>query len=445
MAGDAPALRCAVPESCSAASDRVLRGKRMPLPALAQWDSRHVHLSAWDALSSGFGRDEPIPLWIDCDPGHDDAFALVLGAHHPRLRLLGVSTVDGNGSVENTTQNAARILKAAGVLGVQVHAGAAGPLLRRQQYYDCPSSGDEAASSAPAPHPEHIHGASGMELADSDGIWPDRSFGNELVSHKPAVPAMAEAIWNEYARLNPSAPLTRNQTVQTLKSGCAAGAISGTTSETDGTKDACSIRRRIKVVTCGPLTNVALLVSLYRELIPLIDVVVLGGALLAAGNVSPVAEFNIRHDPEAFHVVATAGIQHVVLIPLEVTHSVLAGEHVMRALQSVRSPFGRLMTGLLNYYSERYRRAFGFEAPPLHDPLAVAAVYGAAMGKFAIEHHRVDVELHEGTLCYGKIVVDVWGHTQRPRNVYVALAVDTEWFWSEMLAAVIRANDPSPL
>lgn len=42
---------------------------------------------------------EDIPIWLDCDPGLDDTLALVIAAHHPRLKLIGVSTSAGNTSI----------------------------------------------------------------------------------------------------------------------------------------------------------------------------------------------------------------------------------------------------------------------------------------------------------------------------------------------------------
>lgn len=65
--------------------------------------------------------------------GHDDAFALLLAAHHPQLHLLGVSTVHGNASVEATTANAIAILQAIGKCDVPVFRGAENPLKRRRQ------------------------------------------------------------------------------------------------------------------------------------------------------------------------------------------------------------------------------------------------------------------------------------------------------------------------
>lgn len=47
--------------------------------------------------------DNRMPLWLDCDPGHDDAMAMILAAFHPKIKLLGISTVFGNASVDHTT------------------------------------------------------------------------------------------------------------------------------------------------------------------------------------------------------------------------------------------------------------------------------------------------------------------------------------------------------
>jgi inosine-uridine nucleoside N-ribohydrolase len=71
-----------------------------------------------------------IPVIVDCDPGHDDVFALWLAAGHPSLELIAVTTVGGNVPLEHTSRNARIALTVAGVTGVPVAAGAAGPLRR---------------------------------------------------------------------------------------------------------------------------------------------------------------------------------------------------------------------------------------------------------------------------------------------------------------------------
>ncbi len=71
-----------------------------------------------------------IPVIVDCDPGHDDVFALWLAAGHPSLELVAVTTVGGNVPLEYTSHNARVALTVAGVTNVPVAAGAAGPLNR---------------------------------------------------------------------------------------------------------------------------------------------------------------------------------------------------------------------------------------------------------------------------------------------------------------------------
>ena len=82
---------------------------------------------------------------LDCDPGHDDAIALLLAAHHPGIELLAITTVAGNQSVDKTTVNALKVCSLANIRDVPVARGAKRPLVR------------------PARHDPNIHGESGMD------------------------------------------------------------------------------------------------------------------------------------------------------------------------------------------------------------------------------------------------------------------------------------------
>ena len=71
-----------------------------------------------------------IPIVLDCDPGHDDAIALLLALASPEVQLRGVTTVAGNQTLEKTTANAIRVLEYVGRPDVPVAAGADRPLVR---------------------------------------------------------------------------------------------------------------------------------------------------------------------------------------------------------------------------------------------------------------------------------------------------------------------------
>ena len=72
----------------------------------------------------------PIPIVLDCDPGHDDAIALLLALASPEVELRGVTTVAGNQTLDKTTANAVRVLELVGREDVEVAAGAGRPLVR---------------------------------------------------------------------------------------------------------------------------------------------------------------------------------------------------------------------------------------------------------------------------------------------------------------------------
>ena len=86
-----------------------------------------------------------LPIILDCDPGHDDAIAMVVAARH--TDLLGITTVAGNAPLESTTQNAIILRDLLGI-DVEVHAGATRPLV------------------APARHAGYVHGESGLDGAN---------------------------------------------------------------------------------------------------------------------------------------------------------------------------------------------------------------------------------------------------------------------------------------
>jgi purine nucleosidase/pyrimidine-specific ribonucleoside hydrolase len=71
-----------------------------------------------------------VPVLLDCDPGHDDAIALLLALGSDELELRGVTTVAGNQTLEKTTANAIRVLELAGRAEIPVAAGAGRPLMR---------------------------------------------------------------------------------------------------------------------------------------------------------------------------------------------------------------------------------------------------------------------------------------------------------------------------
>ena len=123
-----------------------------------------------------------IPIILDCDPGHDDAIALLLALGSPEVELLGVTTVHGNQTLEKTTENALRVLELVGRTDVPVARGADRPLER------------ELAVAA------HVHGESGL-----DG--PDLPVATASPVAQHAVEFMVEHVTPETV-LVPVGPLT---------------------------------------------------------------------------------------------------------------------------------------------------------------------------------------------------------------------------------------------
>ncbi|MFH8597061.1 uridine-preferring nucleoside hydrolase UriH [Streptomyces rimosus] len=111
---------------------------------------------------------------LDCDPGHDDAIAMLLAHGNPDIDLVAVTTVVGNQTLEKVTRNALSVARIAGITGVPFAAGCPRPLVR-------------TIENAP-----EIHGDTGLDGPDlpEPNIELDRRHAVDLIidtvmSHEP--------------------------------------------------------------------------------------------------------------------------------------------------------------------------------------------------------------------------------------------------------------------
>ena len=301
---------------------------------------------------------------LDCDPGHDDAIALLLAAHHPALELLAVTTVAGNQSIEKTTQNALKVCSLANIRSVPIAMGMDRPLVQ------------------PARHAADIHGVSGM-----DG--PNVPEPDIELAPQHAVDLLIELLMN---------------------------------SEGD-----------ITLVPTGPLTNIATAIRREPAILPKIQAISLMGGAIGIGNVTPSAEFNLWFDPEAASIVFQCG-RPITMVPLEVTHQALATEEIVSRIRAANRPVANFAADLLVFFAESYKNIFGFSAPPVHDPCAVAV----ALEPDIIQAADMYVEIETtSTLSAGRTVCDVYGKLGKPANVRVGYGLDVERFWEMLIDAIV--------
>lgn len=131
------------------------------------------------------------PIIIDCDPGHDDAMAILWALASPQLELRAVTTVAGNQTIEKVTNNAIKVLTKAGRLDIPVAMGAKAPLIRKLVV------GGEV-----------VHGSSGLE----GPVLPECGFApSKLTALELLIQTLEEA--KEKITLIPIGPLTNIATL----------------------------------------------------------------------------------------------------------------------------------------------------------------------------------------------------------------------------------------
>ena len=307
---------------------------------------------------------------LDCDPGHDDAMAILLALGNPNIDLIGVTTVGGNQSLEKVTYNARATLEMAHATNIPVHAGCDRPMIRPL----------EVAAS--------IHGETGL-----DGVTLPK----------------------------PTRPLDEGHAVNWI--------INTIMNSEPGT---------ITLVPTGPLTNIAMAVRMEPRIVSRVKEVVLMGGGYHVGNWSAVAEFNIKVDPEAAHVVFNEDWP-ITMVGLDLTHQALCTPQVQAKIDAIGTPLSAFASGLMDFFRKTYQNNQDFIDPPVHDPCTVA---------YLIDHSVVqtrrcplDVEI-KGDLTLGMTVADLRGpepsasecHTQ------VATKLDFNKFWDLIIDALKRID-----
>jgi non-specific riboncleoside hydrolase len=294
---------------------------------------------------------EKTRIFIDTDPGIDDAIAILAALFSDQLEISLITTVAGNVSVNQTTENALKLLKFAGKR-VPVAKGCPKPLL------------------APPRDAADIHGETGMGGYDFPAL-----DDNDRPLAKHAVIAMRDE----------------------LMVSC----------------------EKVTLVPLAPLTNIALLLSLYPECKDKIERIVMMGGSVTRGNEMPMAEFNIFVDPEAAQIVFNSGLD-IVMCGLDVTNKALLTKANVDELRDYNE------TGAAIYHMFKHYRGgslnTGFK---MHDASAIA--YLLRPDLFTTQRTHIAVETR-GEHTYGCVVADLRDKLKLPPNATVCLDVDADGF-----------------
>ncbi|MGQ9493130.1 MAG: nucleoside hydrolase [Anaerolineae bacterium] len=190
---------------------------------------------------------------------------------------------------------------------------------------------------------------------------------------------------------------------------------------------ACLIVQQVKaapgeltILTLGPLTNLALALHLEPEIAHQVrGVVLMGGAAFCPGNVSPVAEANIYHDPEAARMVFEAPWP-LTMVGLDITTQVVMDRAYLIELQRAGNRLTQFIAAITPCYIAYHEQRYQLDGFHVHDPSAVAYLVRPEL--FRTQEYYVQVETQGG--CQGYTVVDRLGQYANGRNVRVCVGVD---------------------
>ncbi len=130
-----------------------------------------------------------------------------------------------------------------------------------------------------------------------------------------------------------------------------------------------SAQGKVTLVPLGPLTNIALLLSVFPQVKEKINLISLMGGSIYSGNRTPYAEFNIYVDPEAAKIVFDSGIP-IVMSGLEVTHKAGINDKQIEELMKKDGKVSKMCGNLLYTYT-RFHAKEGYSTYPIHDACSV--------------------------------------------------------------------------
>jgi purine nucleosidase len=180
----------------------------------------------------------------------------------------------------------------------------------------------------------------------------------------------------------------------------------------------------ITIFPIGPLTNIAMAIRKEPRFAKAVKaLVIMGGAILEHGNMTPQAEFNIYVDPHAAHIVFHSGIP-ITLIPLDVTHKCLLLQPHVDRLMHIPSPVSRFIRDAIETYL-KFSFELGYAGSALHDPLTLATILAPEL--LTLKEYYVDVDI-SGGVSMGKTFADILNLSKKPVNMTVAMNVRGEDF-----------------
>lgn len=182
----------------------------------------------------------------------------------------------------------------------------------------------------------------------------------------------------------------------------------------------------------GPQTNLALALRLEPRLAQRIPrIVTMGGAYLE-GNTTPSAEFNILADPEAAHIVFTAGIP-ITMVGLEVTAQALVTLEDADRLRSLGTTQAQVAAELIRKEVQWFIDNLGWSGGQIYDACAVAAALEPDLLQTRLMHVAIELT---GQLTRGRTVADISGHHHLPSNVDVGVGINRQRFMELLFEAL---------